>query len=113
MNIRKLAAAAGFILLLSCCFANGQSFDVTSIRRNLNGSQNTGINLLPGGRISVTNATLKTLIRNAYGILNFQLAGETGWIDSEYYDVEARTGAAESLSQEQLKPLLQSLLADR
>jgi uncharacterized protein (TIGR03435 family) len=111
MNIRN--PAAGFILLLSCCFANGQSFDVISIRRNLNGGQNTGINLLAGGRISVTNTTLKTLIRNAYGILSFQLAGETGWIDSEYYDVEAKTGVAESLSQEQLKPLLQSLLADR
>ncbi|MEP6717342.1 MAG: TIGR03435 family protein [Terriglobia bacterium] len=113
MNPRKPACAAGLILLLSCCFANAQSFEVASIRRNLSGSQNTGIDLLPGGRIHAVNATLKTLIRNAYGILSFQLAGETGWIDSEYYNIEARTGAGESLSQEQLKPFLQSLLADR
>ncbi len=111
MNIHKTPAVA--ILMLSCCFANGQSFEVASIHRNLNGGENTGINTLPGGRISVTNATLKTLIRNAYGILSFQLAGETGWIDSEYYNIEARTGAGESLSGEQLKPCLQSLLADR
>jgi uncharacterized protein (TIGR03435 family) len=111
MNIDKPAAAA--VLMLSCCFANGQSFEVASIHRNLSGSQNTGINILPGGRISVTNATLKTLIRNAYGILSFQLAGETGWIDSEYFNIEAKTGAGEGLSQEQLKPYLQSLLADR
>ena len=113
MNNDKLATAAGLVFLLSGCFANGQSFEVASIRRNLNGSQNTGIKLLPGGRISVENATLKTLIRNAYGILSFQLAGETRWIDSEYYDIEASTGAGESMSQEQLKPYLHNLLADR
>ena len=53
------------------------------------------------------------MIRNAYGIQSFQLAEETGWTDSEYYDIEARTGAGESLSEEQLQPYLQSLLADR
>jgi uncharacterized protein (TIGR03435 family) len=111
MNIDKLAAAA--ILVLSCCFAIGQSFEVTSIHRNLRGSEDRGVNILPGGRISVTSATLKTLIRNAYGILSFQLAGENGWTDSEYYDIEAKTGVGESLSEEQLKPYLQSLLADR
>jgi uncharacterized protein (TIGR03435 family) len=108
-NIDKPAAA----ILVLCWFAIGQSFEVASIHRNLSQSQNTGINILPGGRISVTNATLKTLIRNAYGILSFQLAGETGWIDSEYYDIEAKTGAGEGLAEEQLKPYLQSLLADR
>jgi uncharacterized protein (TIGR03435 family) len=111
MNIDKPAAAA--ILVLSCCSANGQSFEVASIHRNLRGSEDTGVNILPGGRISVTAATLKTLIRNAYGIRSFQLAGEAGWTDSEYYDIEAKTGAGESLSEEQLKPYLQSLLADR
>jgi uncharacterized protein (TIGR03435 family) len=111
MSIDKPAAAA--IIMLCCCSANGQSFEVASIHRNLRGSEDRGINILPGGRISVTSATLKMLIRNAYGIQSFQLAGETGWTDSEYYDIEAKTGAGESLSEEQLKPYLQSLLADR
>jgi len=110
MNIHKPAAAA--ILVLSCCLANGQSFEVASIHRNLRGSQDQGINILPGGRISATSTTLKTLIRYAYKIQSFQLAGETGWTDSEYYDVEARAGVGETLSEEQLKPYLQSLLAD-
>ncbi len=90
-----------------------QSFEVASIRRNLSGSQNTQINVSDGGRVTITNASLKTLIRNAYGILSFQLAGEPGWIDTEMYDIEARTGSSEKISQEQLKLLLQSLLADR
>ena len=111
MNIDRPAVAA--ILVLSCCFASGQSFEVASIHRNLRGSEDTGIHILPGGRISATGTTLKTLIRYAYKIQSFQLAAETGWTDSEYYDVEARTEAGESLSEEQLKPYLQSLLADR
>jgi len=113
MKIHKPAIAAVLMLIPSCWFASGQSFEVASIRRNPGGTQNTGINLLPGGRISMTNTTLKTLIRNAYGILSFQLGGEVGWPDGEFYDIEARTGAGESLSQESLKPYLQSLLADR
>ncbi len=111
MSIKKPAAAAIFVL--SCCFANGQSFEVASIHRNLRGSQDMSVDILPGGRISATSTTLKTLIRYAYKIQSFQLAGETGWVDSEYYDIEAKTGLGETLSEEQLKPYLQSLLADR
>src|SRR5580704_678158 len=90
-----------------------QSFEVVSIRRDLSGSQNTQINVSDGGRVTFTNASLKTLIRNAYGILSFQLAGEPGWIDTEMYDIDARTGSPGKVSQEQLRALLQSLLADR
>ncbi len=90
-----------------------RSFDVASIRRDLSGSQNTQINVSDGGRVTFTNASLKTLIRNAYGILSFQLAGEPDWIDTEMYDIDARTGTPEKISQEQLKVLLQNLLADR
>ena len=110
MNIGKLAAVT--ILVLSCRFANGQSFGVVSIHPNLRAWQDTSVTILPGGRISATT-TLKTLIRYAYKIQSFQLAGETGWTDSEYYDIEAKTGEGETLSEEQLKPCLQSLLADR
>jgi uncharacterized protein (TIGR03435 family) len=89
------------------------SFEVASIRRDLSGSQNTQINVSEGGRVTFTNASLKTLIRNAYGILSFQLAGEPGWIDTEMYDIDARTGSPGKISQERFRALLQSLLADR
>jgi len=88
------------------------AFEVASIRRNLSGSPNTNINI-SGGRLTVTNGSLKTLIRNAYGILSFQLEGEPKWSDTEMYDIAATTGTNEKISPEQLKLLLQSLLADR
>ena len=107
-------AVLGVMGLLACSLRlAGQSFEVASIRRNLSDGEDRGINLLPGGRISVTHTTLKTMIRNAYGIFSFQLAGEAGWMDSDYYDIEAKTGRGEDIPPDQLKLYLQTLLADR
>jgi uncharacterized protein (TIGR03435 family) len=89
------------------------SFEAASIHRNRGSSLNTQIDTSAAGRITITNASLKTLIRNAYGVLSFQLANEPAWLDTEMYDIQATTGDAEKISSEQLKPLLQSLLAER
>jgi uncharacterized protein (TIGR03435 family) len=88
------------------------AFEVASIRRNLSGGMNTQIHLSPG-RLTVTNASLKTLIRNAYGILSFQLAGEPRWLDSDMYDIVATTGRGEKISEDEFRVLLRSLLAER
>jgi uncharacterized protein (TIGR03435 family) len=89
------------------------SFEAASIHRNRGGSLNTQIDTSGAGRLTITNASLKTLIRNAYGVLSFQLANEPAWLDTEMYDIQATTGAAEPISPESLKPLLQNLLAER
>jgi uncharacterized protein (TIGR03435 family) len=107
-----LAGIAGLIL---SCGAWGQSapaFEVASIRRNTGVSSNTQINI-SGGRLTITNGSVKTLIRNAYGILAFQLAGEPRWLDNEMYDIAATTGRSGQISPEEFKLLLQNLLADR
>ena len=96
-------------LLLTC--ARAQTFDAISIHRDLNGGLNTGISI-SGGRITFRNATVKTLIRNAYGILSFQLANEASWLDSEMYDIAAVTGG-DKIGDDELKALLCNLLAER
>jgi uncharacterized protein (TIGR03435 family) len=88
-------------------------FEVVAIHRNLNGSLNTQLNVSEAGRFAATNASLKTLIRNAYGLLSFQLAGEPPWLDTETYDIQAKVNSPGQIPQDQLKLLLQSLLADR
>jgi uncharacterized protein (TIGR03435 family) len=85
---------------------------VASIRPNTSGSINIQI-AISGGRLTVTNGSLKTLIRNAYDILSFQLAGGPRWLDADMFNIVATTGGTEQISTEQLRPLLQSLLADR
>ena len=91
----------------------GQTFEAVSIHRDRSGSLNTQIDTAGAGRLRITNASLKTLIRNAYSVLSFQLGDEPPWLDTEMYDIEATTGKSEQISQEQLKPLLQNLLAER
>ncbi len=114
-NLRRLAAttlAAGVALSQGARAQSPPAFEVASICRNLNGGGNTQINL-SGGRLTVTNGSVKTLIRNAYGILGFQLAGEPRWLDTEMYDIAATTGSSEKIADDQFKLLLQNLLADR
>jgi uncharacterized protein (TIGR03435 family) len=87
-------------------------FEAASIKRNLSHEVNTRIEI-SGGRLTVTNATLKTLIRNSWDLLAFQFAGGPGWMDSDMFDIQATTGTSEKLTNERLRPLLRSLLADR
>lgn len=111
MRILRLA-----IITIAAQLTWGQatpSFEAASIHRNRGGSLNTQIDTSGGGRLTMTNASLKTLIRNAYDVLSFQLADEPAWLDTEMYDIQATTGTAEQISPEKLKLLLQNLLAER
>jgi uncharacterized protein (TIGR03435 family) len=112
-NFRLLAIAgiAGIVLSMGAR-AQSPAFEVASIRRNLNGGEDTQINT-SGGRLTVTNSSVKTLIRNAYDILSFQLAGGPRWLDADMYDIVATTGSAETIPQTRLRLLFQNLLADR
>jgi uncharacterized protein (TIGR03435 family) len=114
-NFKRLAVMSTMAGLALSHEARAQSpaaFDVASIRRNPGVGSNTRIDV-SGGRLTMTNASPKTMIRNAYGILSFQLAGEPRWLDTDMYDIVATTGSSEKISPEQLKLLLQNLLADR
>lgn len=67
-----------------------------------------------GSSLSVRNATLQDLIRNAFHIQSDQIVGRPPWLDSERYDIEAKTGGAEKItSPELLRTMLQNLLVDR
>jgi uncharacterized protein (TIGR03435 family) len=113
--LKRLAAITGLASLVSFHCIQAQSspaFEAASIRRNVSGGMNTSLNV-SGGRFTATNASAKTLIRNAYEILGFQLAGEPRWLDTEMYDIVATTGISEKIPPDRLKLLLQNLLLDR
>lgn len=59
----------------------------------------------------INATTLSVLIQAAYSVRNFQILEAPGWVESDRYDVDAR--AAEGTSFQQMRPMLQSLLADR
>jgi uncharacterized protein (TIGR03435 family) len=107
----------GGIVLLVSEGVHGQSpqqFEVAVIRPNLAGtSTGTSFNVFPGGRIRITNEPVKLLIRAAFQIQNAQVVGGPAWLDTDRYDIEAKTGGPEKLEPDQMGPLLQNLLRDR
>lgn len=123
---------AGIMALVASAVAqtaapSGQptEFDVASIKLN-NGSNLPPLNpvvlmVLRNGAMFARNGryvqqginatTLSVLIQAAYNLRDFQILEAPGWVSSDRYDVDAR--AAEDTSFEQMRPMLQSLLADR
>jgi uncharacterized protein (TIGR03435 family) len=89
-------------------------FEVASIKRNTGDAQKMMVlapRFLPGGSFEAFNVTLRSLIRLAYGLQDFQMVGGPKWIDTDRFDMQARgpQGAAESDAPRRL----QALLAER
>jgi uncharacterized protein (TIGR03435 family) len=63
------------------------------------------------GRMEMRNATLKTLVRSAYQLNEFQLVGGPKWIDSARFHIDAKLPAGAPPGQIPL--MMQALLADR
>ena len=55
--------------------------------------KNRGMSLdkLPGGRFIATNVSLRTLLKEAYGMRDFQIEGAPNWFDSARWDVSAKS----------------------
>jgi hypothetical protein len=71
------------------CHAQAQaptalSFEVASVKPNKSVDMRSTSMILPGGRFTATNNTVRALILNAYGISasRYLLEGGPGWIDS-------------------------------
>jgi len=97
------------------CFAlRGQEFEAASIKPSAPmgaGMVGIGVQMLPGGRVSMSGVTAKFLIQQAYGVREFQIVGGPAWMGSDRYDITAKPeGAA---TPEQVKVMIQALLADR
>jgi uncharacterized protein (TIGR03435 family) len=91
-----------------------QAFEVAVIRPSLVApNAGTSFNVFEGGRLRITNEPVKLLIRTAFRIQNAQIAGGPAWLDTDRYDIEAKTGRPEKPGPGQMSPLLQSLLTDR
>ena len=67
-------------------------FEVASVKRNtIAPPGRMTFKALPGGRLTAENMPLRLLIERAYGLRSFQVSGGPSWIDSERYDIAAKT----------------------
>jgi uncharacterized protein (TIGR03435 family) len=95
------------------------AFDVASIKPSTSVDRLSGIQRQPGGRVTITNMTLRTLVTFAYQISGNQLVGGPGWADRDAFDILARMngnpswGTPGSGYPDAAQQAMQSLLADR
>ena len=99
-------------------------FEVASIKPS-SPDASLRVDFAPGGKLYITNATLRFLIKIAYDIGDDQLAGGPGWVGSKRFDLAATPdrpvgGDPKNMAPDQIlafhKPArlrLQRLLADR
>ncbi len=98
-------------LLAPLLLAAAPKFEVASIKRNVSGEP--GRYIRPsGGRLSISNMTLRNLITTAYQVRDFQVSGGPSWISSESYDIEAKSEGA-ATPKELEGSMLRALLEDR
>jgi bla regulator protein blaR1 len=101
------------LLIAMATLAPGQKFEVASIKTTASTGFLT-VNFPPGGRFSAKNLTVNMLLRNAYGLQQYQIVGGPGWADSAGFDIEAKADAgAGEVPHEQVLKMIQALLADR
>lgn len=114
---------AGAILTILAVGAHAQAptekpaaFDAASIKptdpaaRGGGRGPNGSLQFLPG-RVVGRNVTVRRIVLAAYHLTQFQLAGGPAWLDSDRFDMEAKSEA--SADRDQLRQMLQTLLAER
>ena len=107
MTVIRLSAIA----LLLCAVAAAQSFEVATVKPNPSGpTAPNGFHPTPG-RLRVLNMPLEQMIHAAFHVPEGSLAGLTGWMQSDRYDIEAKS-AANSTFDEDLT-MLRALLIER
>jgi len=92
-------------------------FEVASVHPNRSGDLSYRIRTPAGERFTATNVTIRTLLREAFNVKNFQISGAPGWTDTERYDIAAKLDPAvensRMLDPDELGPLIQGLLVSR
>ena len=88
-------------------------FEVASVRPNLLNDRIVTIDVGPGSRFAARGYTLVLLMQRAYGVMDWNVTGGPGWIRTDRWDVVAKSSFEGNLTEHQLQPMLQRLLADR
>ena len=92
------------------------SFEVASVKPNNSGARTTSAQILPGGRFTLTNYPLQTLIILAYSLQQDQLVNVPDWASSERFDINAKAEGdftTTRLAFDDARLMMRVLLAER
>ncbi len=88
-------------------------FEVATVKPSNPNQPGWGINVNSSGTFLTRNTTLNDLIKFAYDMHPKQVVGVPAWADSEKFDLQAKPDTPGMPSINQMKAMLQKLLADR
>jgi uncharacterized protein (TIGR03435 family) len=111
MRQRIVLALVAFAAIDIPVRAQSPAFEVASIKRNDSGSSNASSRALPGGRVSMTNRTLRDIVREVYRLPMSQIAGGPEWVDKDHWDIVAKAEGDPGF--ERIVVMMQGLLAER
>jgi uncharacterized protein (TIGR03435 family) len=104
--------------------AQSPAFEVATVKPSSPEERSIGMYVYPGGRMTVTNYTLRMLVHEAWLIEDFLIEGGPKWATEDRYSIVATPPAGSKSSQvkpnnpklppiEEERLMLQSLLAER
>ena len=114
--LNRIAFGLMGLIAAGPAFAQGRApteFEVASVRQNMLDDHIVTIDVGPGGRFAARGYTLVLLMQRAYGVMDWNVTGGPGWIRTDRFDVVAKANVAGNLTERQLQPMLQKLLAER
>src|SRR5579863_6876795 len=111
IHIAKIAGCAAVTGLLFAQAAAPPAFEVATIKPSQPETPGPLIGI-SAGRLILTSFTLKELMVFAYWIHPRQVLGAAGWMESDKFDIVAKPEGGQ-VPEEQLRKMLQILLADR
>ena len=107
----RLACIGAFAVVLYA--GTLPDFEVASIRQHTSADTESSTTVYPGGRLTAVNLNVRKMIRNAFGVEDYQISGAPRWVDSTYYDIEAKMPAGVEITRLDIPALLASLLEKR
>src|SRR5215475_6778188 len=112
--MRLLTCAAGILALCGMAISQPETsvttFDVADVHRSPAGTRQSGL-YLHANRLELHGITMLQLINRAYNVAPDKIFGGPNWLDTNRYEVIAKSDAAVSMNNYPL--LLRALLADR
>jgi uncharacterized protein (TIGR03435 family) len=88
-------------------------FEVASVKPAKGSNAARVVNLaINHGRANIAASPLRRIIAQAYDVQTVRVLGGPGWLDTDLYDIVAKTDKADA-SKDEVQAMMQALLADR
>jgi hypothetical protein len=101
-------SVVAFLAILHGAGRTLPDFEAVSIRMHTAADSESSTAVFPGGRLTAVNLTVRKMLRNAFGVEDYQISGAPRWVDSAKYDIEAKMPAGVEITRDDIPALLAS-----